>query len=737
MIKHIPVVLTISLFLVLLPFCLNGQEVMKITRYTGFIEFDGKPFEDAWDGVDYFPLVMQQPNFGAAPLENSEIMLTYDNEFVWVGARLFMKNVDKIVANSKKRDELLLYSDSFAVFLDSYNDNENGMVFYTMPSGLRTDYTVSNDAVRTTGTPFNFSWNTFWDVKTSKDEKGWYVEMRIPFSSLRFKPEDNLSKMGVIFRRVMSNNHETDTYPAIDPKYETSIKPSLAVTIEFEGAQPSRPVYVSPYVIGGFTRDWKLNSDQTKYVPDDTPDWDAGLDLKYNISSNLILDLTANTDFAQVEADDQQVNLTRYSLYFPEKRLFFQERAGLFSFSLGGRSNLFYSRNIGLSAGEPIRIYGGARLMGRVGKWDMGLMDMQTEEHKENPGENFGIFRLRRQVINENSFVGGIFTSRIGMDGATNLAYGLDGTFKIFRDDYFDLKIAQTYDDKIGNKIASADPVFLSAIWERRSIKGLGYQMGYKYSGEEFMPGIGFMTTRSIQGYGCNVFYGWMPGPESGVFSLRPEIDFTLYKRLTNGSLESLSIAPMVDVETKSGFTYNFTLTYQKEGVIKDFPITDSVLVMEGEYEFTDCNFSFQTPTSKAASFTLGIYAGQFYDGNRYGFTAGPEYNVSPSLQISGSYQYYHINFPDRDGIADIHIASAKITYMLNTKLSASVFMQYANTSEELITNFRLRFNPREGNDFYIVLNENRQVTDEKFIPELPDYNNRTILLKYTHTFIF
>ena len=177
------------------------------------------------------------------------------------------------------------------------------------------------------GSAMNLSWNTFWDVKTSVDDKGWYVEMRIPFSSLNFKPSGDAVTMGLIIVRTICANNETNTYPAIDPKYGfmSTNKPSLAAGITFSGLRPTKPVYISPYVIGGFSQEWIMNEEETGYVKSDPyPDFsaNAGLDVKYNINSNLTLDLTTNTDFAQVEADDQRVNLTRYSLFFPEKRIF-------------------------------------------------------------------------------------------------------------------------------------------------------------------------------------------------------------------------------------------------------------------------------------------------------------------------------------------------------------------------------------------------------------------------------
>jgi hypothetical protein len=347
----------------------DGQEPVRIKRITDPVTFDGMPFEAAWKSSDLFTLIMHKPDFGQQPSEQSEIRIGYDNQYLWVGASLFMKDASKIFAATKKRDEELFDYDAFGIILDTYDDNENGLAFFTTPTGTRTDYTVSNDAQENGGGPgmnsaMNTSWNTFWDVKTSRDDKGWYVEMRIPFSSLKFKPKGDIATMGLIISRNISANNETDTYPSIDPKYGfmSTNKPSLAQTIEISGARPTKPVYISPYVIAGISRDWYLNDPETDYVRKDNPDYNAGLDVKYNINSNLTLDLTTNTDFAQVEADDQQVNLTRYSLFFPEKRMFFQERSSLFDFSLGGSDNIFYSRNIGIADGEPVRILGGARL---------------------------------------------------------------------------------------------------------------------------------------------------------------------------------------------------------------------------------------------------------------------------------------------------------------------------------------------------------------------------------------
>ena len=416
-----------------------AQEKVVIKKINKSIIFDGLPFEDVWEEAESYKMVQMQPVFGNDPTEKTEARVIYNDQYLYISGRMYDSEVSKIQYNTKKRDDLSANSDSFGIILDSFNDNENALSFSTTPIGLRSDMTVYNDAVgRQEHMPFNQSWNTFWDVKTVINEQGWFVEMRIPISSLRFQDKDGKVTMGMTLWRWLPHKNEAMVFPPIDPKYGdwAMMKPSKAQKIVFEDLRSKNPLYIAPYALAGITRSNDLNEDETKYINSNDPSVEAGIDIKYGLTSNLTLDLTVNTDFAQVEADDQQVNLSRFSLFFPEKRLFFQERSNIFSFSLGGPNNLFYSRRIGLYDGSPVRIYGGARLVGRVGNWDIGFMDMQTASIEDQPSENFGVLRMRRQVINENSYVGGILTSRVGWDGSYNYAYGIDGIFKLFGEDY-------------------------------------------------------------------------------------------------------------------------------------------------------------------------------------------------------------------------------------------------------------------------------------------------------------
>ncbi len=739
---------TIKCFLALLsvtlltPVAGYSQGSIKISHITEPITFDGRPDEAAWNETTVFPLIVHAPNYGTQPTEESEVMVGYDQEYLWVGARLYSEDPSNITSTSKKRDEESRNSDNFGIILDTYDDNENALAFFTMPSGARIDYTVSNDGEGGGGGPgrgsINRSWNTFWDVETTRDEKGWYVEMRIPFSSLRFQSVDGRIPMGMILNRRISYANETDTYPSIDPKYGFSayLKPSLAQSIEFENIKPHKPVYIAPYVLGGYSSSYALNETETEYVKEDKPKLEAGLDVKYSLTSNLTLDLTANTDFAQVEADDQQVNLTRYSLFFPEKRLFFQERSGIFNFSLGGRSdNLFYSRRIGIVDGEQARIYGGARITGRISNWDVGVLNMQTAPIGDTPSENFGVARLRRQVFNPNSYVGGIMTSRLGTDGHYNVAYGLDGIIRVFGDDYLDVRMAQTFETGAANKVFSADPTFAGIRWERRSDEGFAYDLSYNYIGQALNPDVGFLRRNNIHGFNSRFQYGWLPGEESWLFSSRAMLQARRNARISDGHLESMEISPGWFLNTKKGLGLMTEIKFQKEGVEYDFNLSDDVVVPAGIYDFISFEGRIFTPQTKPISARIELSGGGFYDGNIISVGASPMLNLSASLQLSGTYEFHAISFPTRDQSLQSHIVRANVLYMYSNKLSASAFVQLNNANDAFVGNFRLRYNPREGNDFYLVYNEYRGFMETETIPARPPYYNRAIMLKYTHTF--
>ena len=734
----IPVFITLILYSPQV-FSESDTSSVIISKIDKEIVFDGLPFEKVWDEIEPFPVVMFQPDFGSEPTEKTEIRLFYNDKYLYVSGRFYDNNASKIKSLTKKRDDFSPNSDNFGIILDTFNDNENALCFSTTPAGIRSDMSIFNDAVgHMNHMPFNMSWNTFWDVETTTNEEGWFVEMRIPVSSLRFQENNGITTMGLIVWRSIPHKNEIIMFPEINPKYGdwAMIKPSQAENVVFKGIIPKRPFYIAPYGLTGFSETNELNDAETEYINSKDATYEAGLDIKYGLTGNLAMDLTLNTDFAQVEADDQMINLTRFSLFFPEKRIFFQERSSIFSFSSGGSSNLFYSRRIGLCDDEPVRIYGGARIVGRIGSWDLGFLDMQTAPFKDTlPSENFGVLRMRRQVINENSYVGGIFTSRIGMDGKYNTAYGLDAILRIFGDDYLDIKWSQSFETGSDNNLFSLDPAKFNISWDRRKEEGFAYNLSLSRSGEDFNPGIGFEMRENYSFARTQFQYGWLPGKDSKLFSHSIFIQQMYFQSVYDGSLETLSAGPGWKFQTKSMMSGNFSMSYMIEDVKEEFSFSDDAEVPVGRYEFIEFRGMVSTPMSRKFYSMIGSKAGGFYDGYRASISFMPTWSISSSFQLDATYQFNWINFKERSQKFNVQIGRLKVLYMYSTKLSASAFIQVNSSNNAIISNFRLRYNPKEGNDFYLVFNEGRHTNLNSEIPELPLISNRTILVKYTYTF--
>ncbi|MCX6301021.1 MAG: DUF5916 domain-containing protein [Bacteroidia bacterium] len=729
---------------------LSRKQALVINRLSHPLLFDGIPDEEAWKSIEPIKLIMFAPVFGKEPTEETDFRMAYDDKYLYAGIWLYYKDPSMIKSASYKRDYLGQGSDMIGFTLDTYNDKENGLAFFTSPEGLRFDAGIQRDAVvnQPDQMPMNISWNTFWDVMTQKHSGGWCTEIRIPLSSLRFQELIGEVRMGLIIQRWIPSKNETDLYPAIPPNWGdfSVIKPSQAQEIVLRGVKPSKPLYIAPYALVGYESKYDINDDETTYDKSGKPVYEAGLDVKYGITSNLVLDLTANTDFAQVEADDQQVNLTRFSLYFPEKRLFFLERASVFDFSIGGNDNIFYSRRIGLSDdGDPVRIYGGARLTGRLKKWDVGLMDMQTAPLWQKnsagirsvilPSENFGVLRLRRQVINENTYIGAMATSRLGADGSYNAAYGIDGILRLFGDDYLDIKWSQTFEDSTNNN-SIKDNSLLTISWQRRANKGLGYELGYTQSGVNFNPGIGFEMIDDYASVMGELRYGWIPGENSKIYSHSPQSRMFYRAYIDDGSMMTLTNFTGWSFQTKNQWQGELNLVYNIDNLRDSLEISPNELYINpGKYKYINFMGVLVTPMSKPFYVISITETGQFYDGARFSLRLEPTWNISKHFELGGTYSFDHVNISKRDIKWTNHLFGLKALYMLNTKFSVNAFVQYNKSVHEIVTNLRIRYNPKEGNDLYLVFNEGRNTDLTRELPNLPVYYSRAMMVKYTYTF--
>jgi hypothetical protein len=382
-----------------------------------------------------------------------------------------------------------------------------------------------------------------------------------------------------------------------------------------------------------------------------------------------------------------------------------------------------------------VRIYGGLRMTGKINKWDIGFLDMQTAHFDENPSENFGVIRMKRTVFNQNSYVGGMITSRLGTNGTYNLAYGVDGQFRVTGDEYLTVRWAQTFENEAQNRILNMSPSRLMVNWEHRNQKGFGYDFVYSWSGNQFNPGIGFETKDNYQVARCILQNGWFP---EGDFIRFHKISLTAYSlwNTLNGLHETTAGILKWNFEAKKGFLGNIAANWSLEDLADTLSLgNEQGWVAPGRYAFTSISSGYTTSSARAISADFMAEAGQFYDGTKFSFYANPMLNIGSGFNLGLTYYLDYVSFPSRSVSFTNHIPGMKGLLTLTTKTELSALIQYNTAVDKVFANFRFRYNPREGNDLYIVYDEGLNTNIARKVPALPHSSGRTILLKYTYTF--
>jgi hypothetical protein len=711
-----------------------GESQMELTRLSGPITVDGRLDEAAWQQVPPLPLTMYAPVFRGAPTQRTEIRVAYDEEYFYAAGWFFDTDPSGIRVNSLYRDRWN-GDDSFAIYIDAFNDNQTAKWFGTTPAGMRFDLLVSDD-----GNTSNDSWDGFWISRTTITEHGWFVEVRIPFSTLGFTTgADGRAVMGLTVTRLVSRLDERVTFPAIDPKFPFR-RPSVAQDVVMRGVRSRTPVYVTPYVLGGASRNYLEGTDGALLRDTDTPK-DIGLDVRYPFSGNLTLDLTANTDFAQVEADGQQIALDRFPLFFPERRRFFQEGSSIFDFTGAHGTRLFHSRRIGLTpGGTPVTILGGARLVGKVAGWDLGVLDMQTDDQGSLPGENFGVFRARLPVLNPWSTAGLMMTTYSG-GGHQNVALGADTSLRVVGDQYVGLKWAATMDDEEPAGVDLASRSFVDAKWERRTGRGLSYTWQLTRAGVDYRPELGFMPRRDFTT--ANVVGNWFLFTDSHEYFRRiypGALAFSTFRN-SDHALESGQYAFWVQWDTKSGGGGWIEPKWFHENVLTPFSIGNEVVIPAGSYDFADLQIVSIMPSGRKLRTDVDFRTGTYFDGRRTQILLTPTWNINRHLELGGDYQLTALRFRSRGQSDNLHLLRFRVNTALDAKASGNAFVQYNSTTERLDFNVRLRYAVTEGTDLWIVYNEGLDterghdpLQQARFTPLSV---SRAVILKYTHTFTF
>ncbi|MFW6077982.1 MAG: DUF5916 domain-containing protein [Gemmatimonadota bacterium] len=700
-----------------------------IPRLDGPVVVDGHVDDAAWASIPPLPMTMFEPEFGGEITRPSVVRVAHDGEYLYAAGEF--ADDDRVRANSLVRDHYA-DDDMFNLVIDSFDDERSAFWFLVTPRGTRVDGTITDDAE---GDSWNHpEFDNYWNAAAVvHDGGGWSAELRIPFSSLRFRQVDGEAVMGLIAGRLIPRHQERHTFPAIRPGPAVAqFKPSLAAKVRIEGIEAARPVHVVPYLLGGFTDAFDPSDPSGRGWNDFG---EIGGDVKVALGRSLTLDLTVNTDFAQTEVDDARVNLTRFDLFYPEKRRFFLERSGVFDFGDGSEHRLFHTRMIGLSDdGRAERIYGGSRLAGRVGEWDLGLVTMQTARADADGTENSTVARVRRTVLNPNSALGGILTTRTAIGGELVAAGGIDGSVRLFGSSYLEWDIAAVAgtgrrfdDDRLNARVSL----------ERRDRSGLAYDLEVVRVGERYRPPLGFILRNGTTGYRATIRHGEFGGrvlQERAVL-----LEAAGRRRHADGALESGDLALGWTGVRRGGGSLTAGVRLSREDLLEPFPLSAAAVVPAGEYRFIGGDLQLATPPGGRIRTVAVVDGGGFFDGRRITVALRPQWNPSPHVEISGELESNAVTFPDRDQSYRADIVRLRARVSMDAHASLHGVVQYDGATDAVGTNVRLRYNFREGRDLYVVYTEGRPAlapTGGGGGGDGPAARDRRLVVKYTHAIV-
>ena len=668
------------------------------------IEIDGEFNEEDWQNAKSITqLIQYEPAEGELISQPTEIRILYDAKEIYFGFTCFDSDMSKMVANEMRRDgssqDGLRENDHVSILLDTYNDRRNGFFFRVNPLGAKEDIALINS-----GESRNQAWDVIWTCRTKVNDTHWTAEIGIPFSQLRFSKSDEMT-WGLNLGRSLMRNQEDATWAPLSKahgffaRYRTDVIGNL---VGLKGITPSRNLELLPYILPG------MNRIEEEKKTDGV--FDIGLDLKYGITSNLTADVTFNTDFAQVEADQEQVNLTRFSLFFPEKRPFFLEGAGLFDFGIPRTSFrrpppllLFYSRRIGLEEGRAIPIIGGGKITGKAGPYGIGMLNVLTNEFLDetDPDEiidvsrtNYSVLRLTRDIFS-GSRIGLIGINKQGVD-TYNRASGFDFTYR--PTDSLDIRglWARTFEaDVTGQNNA----LYVGSTWRNRDLRLGG---SYTDIGENFNPGVGFIQREGIRRINSQMWYS----PRLGKFGIRqiytgPAFDFILNQ---DNQLETQEITLTNYFRFESGSYIGLLPKRTFERLDEDFEIRDGIIIPLGEYSFTEMMIRGSTDDTKVLTGQYSVNFGNFYNGSRWGFTLNAGFRPNGRLNIEPIFQFNRVTLPSDAFNASIF--GARIGYSFSTTLFAKIFAQWNSDDEIIAANVLLNYIYRPGSDFYLVFNQ-------------------------------
>ena len=718
------------------------ERTLPAVRATGPIRIDGALDEPDWARAPIARgFIQSDPREGEPATEDTDVRVLYDADNLYVGVFAHDREPRNILTSELAKDFNRESGDDFEIILDTFHDERNGYMFATNAHGAKWDAQTINE-----GLEVNENWDALWDVKARITEAGWYAEIAIPFRTLRFSSADEQT-WGINFQRRIRRRNE-DSFWAPLPRIFDLQRVSLAGTLAgLQGVRPGNDIRVKPYVLG---------SAGTSTRATVGTDAQVGLDVKYGVTSGLTWDFTANTDFSQVEADEQQVNLTRFSLFFPEKREFFLENSGIFQFGQGrgvvftggggggfttGRQTdaiMFFSRRIGLSEnGDSIPIAGGTRLTGHAGPYSVGLLNIQQRSRNGSPATNFTALRLRRNVLT-NSDIGVIALNKEAGGPGYNRVIGTDANFRFFESLDVNFAVARTFSpagviggvrlqaDQTGNRgsesMGNAGVHYRDRRWE---LQGTYARIGARFNDE-----MGFVPRTGIAKFDSTYGARFRPTRTSKwLRELFPHLGVTNVSWLT-GDLQSRLIGAHMSINLQDGSGGEIGVDPTTENLIVPFQINRrrGISIPVGRYQFNDWHATWRTNASAPVSLNSRVDAGDFYDGSKQSYGVGAAVRLRGRLNASINESRNQIRL--RGGQYTTDLISARVEYGFSTIAFANALLQYNTDAREWSSNLRFNIIHHRLSDFFLVFNERRD-------SNTGDLLDRALVAKMTYMMAF
>ena len=717
---------------------ITARRIMKPLRV------DGRFDDDMYQALSPFTeFVQQDPREGEPASERTELWVAFDEENIYFAVKCYHSDPDRIIATELRRDSSLIFqNDSVSIVIDTFHDLRNGFKFQTNALGAVQESMVV-DEVNVD------SWNTIWEVRSARYDWGWGLEMGIPFKSIRY-PGSGPQVWGINLRRNIRANNELAYLTPMPRSFGANAiyhMGSAATLVGMETPAQSMNLEIKPYAVSSLTTDRAAASPFSN-----KRDGNAGFDFKYGLTRGLILDTTYRTDFAQVEEDQQQVNLTRYSLFFPEKRDFFLEGQAIYAFggtNFGQNANpgevpvLFFSRRIGLSNGLAVPVEAGARVAGKAGKYQLAALNIQTDDSAaaQAVATNFTAVRVKREFLRRSN-IGAIATRRapaaspstsLGAGGGNNVAYGADLNLFLFRNVTSNLYYART-------DTGPSTPLGAGRRTGQASYRGRfdftedrwAYTFEHLLVGPQFDPGVGFVRRVDFRRNYADVQFNPRPRNSTRVrrFSFLGVLDYVTSANARE--VQNKDLRGQFSVQFQNGDSWTpVDVRDQYEFVPRSFVINPGTTIPQGGYHYRSVRTSYSLGQQRMISGAIAAGHGTLYNGRRteVGYSGRmaflPQFAVEPSIALNW------VRLPYGDFSAPV--VSTRLIVTPNAKTALTSYLQYNGSSDTLSASVRLRWEYRPGSELFVVYSDGRNTLTGGY----PDLLNRSVAIKATRLLRF